>query len=264
MSRYGVCTTALRTGSFVEDVEMAARIRAVGLAMTCDEVKDLPAEHVRQILDSAGLVPSTMMTGCICRGANDLASNCKEVERVLDHAAAIGVSGVSVLSGPLAGLSRREADSRTRSWFDRMVSLANDRGIVLMLEALHPLLSSLSHVHSLRHAAGLVGDYSSTGIVVDVAHIWWDHHFLDDLAQLGSRIGAVQIADIDGSALAKGKYERVQLGTGIIPFDKILPAIRQTGFAGVVENEVRARIPRTERTEFFRAGREWFNRAWSA
>jgi sugar phosphate isomerase/epimerase len=183
-----------------------------------------------------------------------------EVERlteVADFCVELGGRCVVLGLAPLGDLSIAEGDRRATAWFRNMAPIAAERGLRLLLEPVHPLLRWAGYVHSIRHAMELTRALPGTGLMIDTAHLWWDRHLLDDLAQFGDAIGCVQLADISGEALAEARYVRVPLGSGVIPLREIITAIETTGYNGYYENEQLASPPREQRIQLMRAGGKW-------
>jgi sugar phosphate isomerase/epimerase len=65
-----------------------------------------------------------------------------------------------------------------------MAPMAAAAGLVIGLEPFHPILRAMTYVHTLRHAAALTGGRPGTGLVVDLAHLWWDPGLVDDVAAI--------------------------------------------------------------------------------
>lgn len=259
--RYGVCTNVLRSGDFETDLRWAAEAGATDVALTPTDLSGLSAGAARDALEALGLRVSSLMTGLSFLPMQDGPADEDQVDEALVLCQALGGRGVTVLSGPLNGGSVEEADRLGRHWFTRMAPRASARGLRLLVEPVHPLFRPISYVHTLRHGAQLVGVTEGSGLVLDTTHVWWDRHLRDDIAVFGNLIHAVQLADVSRAALLEQRYERCQLGRGVIPLDQILDDVRAAGYDGVCENEVRVRTPRGQRVMLVAEGRLWFERA---
>lgn len=178
---------------------------------------------------------------------------------VIGLAADLGARHVIVTTGPADAWDRDAADERCRDWFRRMQPRATEAGLTLALEPLHPLLTHQSYVHSFRHALEIVADAPGAGVALDLAHVWSDPHLISDACLATDAIATVQIADVDRPLLARGTYDRVPLGTGAVPLDKILGALLHHGYTGPLECETLT--PGRDRVALTGASRRWIQDA---
>jgi sugar phosphate isomerase/epimerase len=127
-----------------------------------------------------------------------------------------------------------------------------------MLEPIHPILTSITRVHTVRHALQLIDGIDGAGLVLDSAHLNWDRYALEDLAPAVDRISTVQLADVPAEAVAERQYARAPFGAGILALADFVRAIEDAGYQGRYENEVLTRIPSVERPAMQTKSREWF------
>jgi sugar phosphate isomerase/epimerase len=258
VDRYAVCDNVLRIGELGATLEYVVAAGAAGLGVSFNSVETLGAAEARVLLDDAGVVASTLMSAPAILGQDgEPAAHADRIAAILDVCAVLGAPGVLLTTGTLGDLSVRDADARCTAWLAFMAPLAEERGVRLLLEPVHPLMRMVTYVHTLRHAADLTQCLPGTGLVLDVGHLWWDRHFGEDVSALVAQIGTVQLDDVDAAALDEYRYLRVQLGTGVLPLADMVRTIEGAGYTGFYENEVIARVPREERAAFVAEGGAW-------
>jgi sugar phosphate isomerase/epimerase len=248
----------LRTGSLVDDVKLAAETGADALAVMGREISVLGPNRVRQVLDDGGIEVSSVigLDGWSIDGSPD---NLKAIAGALEAAAALGSVGVLVISGPSLGQSPSQAQEALVRRLEAVSPIATSCKVPILLEPMHPILRTLSFVHTFRHAREIVRDIEGTQVVVDTGHLWWDPDLLADFTDNVEVVASVQIADVDRDALAGQSYRRTQLGDGDVDLDRILIGFIAAGFRGYFEYEVLCPMPPEEKEAFFRRGREVFD-----
>lgn len=251
--RYSICQAVIRGNDLATDLAWAAAAGASGVALSGPDVDAAGWHATTDLLNEYELQVSTVER----YGHSPLTPQpVEEQEAALQQAARmcvhLGAANLLVTTGGLeqTRLSAKEADSKCRTWFSHMAPIASAHGIRLALEPVHPLLRWASYVHTVRHAVDITGGLPGTGVLLDVGHLWWDRHLLDDIEALTEHITSVQIDDVSGGGLRDFRYGRVQLGEGCIPLGELVDAIESAGFQGWYENEIGMRMKREERTTF--------------
>lgn len=261
--KLGVCETVIRTG--VEgDVAMAVEAGFVGLGLDFGRAQDAGLERTRQVLDDAGIEASSLIgSGCSAdQGTGPEATD--KIKRAVEVAAIVGSPFVLVGAGPLAGSSIAEADKGRAEWFAAMAPLAVDAGVRIGFEPFHPVLRAMTYVHTLRHAAAILGGVPGTGLVVDLSHLWWDPAFLDDVAANVDAILTVQVTGVPNEALAEQRYSRCPPWEGDIPVAATLAAIVAAGYDGWFEDEMVVSMAREQRAPYLAASRAFMADALSS
>jgi sugar phosphate isomerase/epimerase len=259
VARYSICQAVVRGQDLATDVMWAAAAGATGISLVATDVEAYGLEQAKGLLATHGLAVSSVERAIGSVLSDDPAEAQEQrVVTAVELCAALGAPGVLVTTGPIDGLgiAPAEADARCRGWFERMAPIAAAAGVRLMLEPVHPLLRWASYVHSLRHAVELTGGAPGTGVLLDVGHLWWDRHLVDDIGALVDQIVSVQVDDVDPEGLREFRYARVQLGDGAVPVRELIGVIEGAGYTGWYENEIGRRMLRDERVAFFRESGE--------
>jgi sugar phosphate isomerase/epimerase len=240
--RLGVCETVIRTG-LETDVVAAAAAGYAGLGVDVGRARDAGVDRAARFLREGGVVASSLLGTRLTAGR----SSEDEVRSVLEVATELGAPSILVSVGPREGRSVADADREAARWFEAMAPLGVDHGARIALEPMHPILRSMTYVHTLRHAAALTGGRPGTGLVVDLAHLWWDADLVDDVAAHVGEIVTVQVSGVPTESLREMRYERCAPWEGDVPVAELLAAFAAAGYDGWVEDEAFARVPKEER-----------------
>jgi sugar phosphate isomerase/epimerase len=135
-------------------------------------------------------------------------------------------------------MSYDEAEDRFLDLLHQVLPDAADRRIVLAPEHNHALRVDLGFVHSLHDMIDLVDKVGSPWfrVCAEVNNAWIERHLYTDLAERNDRIAMLQINDFAAGTLCTP--ERVALGDGIIPLERIMTTLLDSGFAGWFDLEV--------------------------
>ena len=225
-----VCQQVVGGRDGLDDLRLAAAgFEAVSLHTS--RLGTLPAERWRRALSDAGLRAAGVMA---IRGILD---DPPDADDMLHAAGVVGATYVAVTTGPLGGRGRAEADEACAAWFARMQPPASRAGLRLALEPLHPVHADKSYVHTARHALAVTSRVPGAGIVVDSGHVWWDVDLVADLYGALDSVATIQLADVDGRLVARGGYDRVPFGTGVVPNPLLVRELLHHGYRGPFEIE---------------------------
>ena len=211
------------------------------------------AESVLRVADSGLRVSS------LCRGGFFTAAEPSERRRSLDEnraaiaetaaLAAAGAPGsapvlVIVAGGlPAGSTDLRGARERMRDAIGELEPEAHAAGVILALEALHPMYAADRAVLStLAQALDLAEQFpaESVAVVVDTFHVWWDPQVLEQIARAGDggRIASFQVCDWVTPLPQDVLLARGMMGDGHIDFGPLTAAVEAAGYRGDVEVEI--------------------------
>ena len=259
--RLSLNTATSKSSTLAECVEasVAAGLGAVGPWR--DRVQDVGAATAARMIADAGLRVSTL-----CRGGFITAHDGEAAERSLadnrlaiDEAATLGTTElVMVVGGVPAAFELMSMPHTTAEATDKnlvaarqrvadrigaLVPYAQDKGVRLALEPMHPLFTADRGVlttlgQSLDMAAEHPAD--AVGVVVDTYHVWWDPELEASIARAGreGRISSYQICDWTLPLAANTLNSRGFPGDGYIDFPTITRWVAEAGYTGDVEVEI--------------------------
>ncbi len=244
--------------------ECVAAAKAAGLGAVGpwrDRVQEVGVVTAARIIADAGLRVSSL-----CRGGFITARDDETAQKALadnrlaiDEAATLGTTELVMVVGglpaayelmsmphtPADGTDKNLVAARQRV-ADRigdLVPYAQDKGVRLALEPMHPLFTADRGVlTTLGQSLDIVTDFSpeAVGVVVDTYHVWWDPDLEVSIARAGreGRISSYQICDWTLPLAANTLNSRGFPGDGYIDFPTITQWVAEAGYTGDIEVEI--------------------------
>ena len=226
----------LRRWSLEEDVRHLERLgfRSISLASTKFDAYG-PARAIRLLRGSSLRVAHLGSYGRFGTDRRTIRRGMERVRRAIDHLHQLGGHALFVLSGGREGASWERAAAVCRDAYAALLPEANDAGIRLAIEVIHPLRQDLSFVNTLADAREIAGP--GGGYVLDFFHSGWERRLLDTIRRdAPRRIHAVQMCDY--KRVTMRTMDRALLGKGILPLRAIFRALEQAGYRGWYEAEI--------------------------
>src|SRR5690606_6062907 len=218
----------------------AAGLEWIGLWR--EHVAPFGVERVAGMVRAAGLKVSTLCRGGFFPSDTERGwkANVDENLRVLDEAATLGTDTVVLVCGGIAGGDLDRSRRQVATGIEAIVPRAQDLGVRLAIEPLHPMYcADRSVIVTLRQALDLAEEFPAdvVGVTVDTFHLWWDPEVWDQLERAGSRIFSYQVCDwLD--PLPDVLMGRGMMGDGVIDFRPFTDAVTAAGYAGPIEVEI--------------------------
>ena len=244
MRRLSLNQATTKHWSLAEAVQGCVRAGIGAIGLWRDRVAEVGVTGAHRLVRRAGLHVSSL-----CRGgfftvdgdgrAQALADNRRAIEECAELCADVLV----LVSGGLPA-GRRDlpyARGLVRDALDRLVPYAQELGVRLGIEPLHPMFcADRCVVSTLGQALDLAAPYPSAavGVVVDTYHVWWDPDLLPQLARAGERIASFQVCDWILPLPEDMLLGRGHVGEGYIDFRPIAAAVDAAGYRGYVEVEI--------------------------
>ena len=206
------------------------------------KVAELGVDDAAQRIRDAGLRVSSLCRGGFFPAADSagLRAADEDNRRAVEEAAALGTDVLVLVCGPPLGRDIEGARSQILAGIERLVPHAEDHGVRLAIEPLHPMMiSERSAIVTLGEANDLAERFDETrvGVVVDAYHVWWDPRLYDEIARAGRRILGYHVADwlVPTADRLQG---RGMMGAGVIDLKRIRAAVEKAGYDGPIEVEV--------------------------
>ena len=236
-----------RTTPLQEFLEVAAShgIGAVGLWR--QDVEEVGLDALRRRVDDAGLRVSSLCRGGFLTASDPAAREeaLADNRRAIDEAAALGAPTLVMVVG---GLTREDKDvvaarARVTAAITALAPYAEERGVTLALEPMHPMfaadravLSTLDQALDMAEASGS----AAVGVVVDTYHVWWDPQLAAAIARAGEtgRLLGYQVCDWNLPLAAEPLPSRGYMGDGFVDFPAVTRLVAAAGYTGDVEVEI--------------------------
>lgn len=194
-------------------------------------------------LRDAGIRVSSLCRGGFFTGAGNLdtAQRHDDNLRALDEAAALGASCLVLVPGGLPDRDLRAARGRAADAIAALVPHAQQLGVRLAIEPMHPIFAAdRGVVSTLGQALDLAEPLpaDAVGVVVDTFHVWWEPGVEQQIARAADRIASYQICDWITPLPADALLSRGMMGDGHIDFGHLTAEVAAAGYAGDVEVEI--------------------------
>ena len=220
-------------------------IGAVGLWR--QDVAEVGLDALRRRVDDAGLRVSSLCRGGFLTASAeaDRAAALDDNRRAIDETAALGAPTLVMVVG---GVDRADKDlvgarSRVAEAIAELAPHAEERGVSLSLEPMHPMftadravLSTIDQALDMAEASGS----TAVGVVVDTYHVWWDPTLERAIRRAGAsgRLLAYQVCDWNLPLAAEPLHSRGYMGDGYIDFPTITRMVAAAGYTGDIEVEI--------------------------
>src|SRR3954454_19617619 len=240
MLKYSVNQITLPGSTFEEDIHLLSRLGAPAVGVLRHKLAGPGAAVGAKLIADAGLGVSVLLGvgGFKLEQPSTWTSPMDDLRSALDDAATIGAGHLLLSSGPAGALSYEEAEVRFREILAGAIPEAADRGVPFAFEPNHALRVDLGYVHTLHDGLDLADEVDSPwfSVIAEVNNCWIERRLYDNLATRSRRIGLVQINDFAAGTLSTP--DRVPLGEGIIPLERMLGTLVHAGYPGYFEIEV--------------------------
>ncbi len=153
----------------------------------------------------------------------------------LEFARVFGAPFVSVTTGPAGALSWDEAAAGLGEALAPVVAAASEAGVGVAIEQTIPIRPDVGFVHSLRDTVELARRFG-LGAILEAHYCFAERGIDDTLRSSADVVAVVQLSDLVPPCEAV--LDRAVPGDGIIPLERLVRTLVQSGYAGVFELEM--------------------------
>lgn len=225
-----------------EAVEGCARAEVPWIALWRHKVEQEGLQQSKKLIRDAGLKVSSLCRGGMFPAATkeERAKRMDDNRRAVDEAAELGTDVLVLVCGAAPDKDIAGARKMVEEGIAELVPYAEERGITLGIEPLHPMYAAeRSVIVSLAHANEMAEKYTAkqVGVVVDVFHVWWDPYLYREIQRAKGRIVGYHVSDwiVPTPDMLLG---RGMMGDGVIELRKIRQAVEAAGYNGPIEVEI--------------------------
>ena len=241
MARLAICELTTLRWSLEEDLIHYRAAGAQGIGVWRQKLTDVGEERGAALLAQSGLRVSSLQWAGGFTGSDGRSFD----ESVADARAAIQTAErlkagcLIVHSGARGVHTHNHARRLFRQALDRLVPLAEERGVALAIEPMNADCGKdFTFLNCLDETLELVAalDSSALGIALDTYH--WGHcpALFDQLPRLAPQLKLVQLGD--SRQPPNGEPNRCLLGDGAIPLPAIIRGLAAGGYDGFFEIEL--------------------------
>jgi sugar phosphate isomerase/epimerase len=227
--------------SFEEDVQHYAAAQLPAIGVWRHKLSDYGEERGADLLREHGLAVSSLLwaggfTGSDGRSHKESIDDALHAVRL---AADLQASALIVHTGARAGHTHSHARRLVKSAITETAKLAEEVGVTLALEPMHPnCASDWTFLTNLKDARDWIEDLGSPAVklVIDTYHLCQDAIPAFDDPGLIEKIALVQLGD---SRLPPAEEQnRCRLGEGRLPLADIVARLMRAGYRGYWEVEL--------------------------
>jgi sugar phosphate isomerase/epimerase len=193
-----------------------------------DKVAETGLDETVKLLGDTGIKVSSLCRGGFFPAAtlDQQSRNLEENQRAVDEARVVGAEVLVLVCGGIANHNLDRSREMVVEGVDRLLPYAEQAGVKLGIEPLHPMFAAdRSVIVSLREANAISELFKSRnlGVVIDVYHVWWDPTVYSEIARASGSIFGFHVNDwiVPLPDLLNG---RGMMGDGVIEIRRNCPA----------------------------------------
>jgi sugar phosphate isomerase/epimerase len=247
LARFSINQMTVKQLALPELVDACRELGVPGVGLWREPVQAYGVEAAAKLVRDAGLTVTTLCRGGFLTAidAGERAAALADNRRAVDEAATLGTDTLVLVSGGLPAGSKdlRGARERIADALAELGPYAEDHGVKLAIEPLHPMFASdRCVVSTLAQALDIAERFPAhqVGVTVDTYHIWWDDTAPVQIARAGAqgRIHTFQLADWI-TPLPEGVLNgRGQIGDGAVDMREWKRYVEAAGYTGAIEVEL--------------------------
>jgi len=228
--------------SIKEAVEGCVKAEIPWISLWRHKIEEIGLAAAKKVITDSGLKLSSL-----CRGGMFPAVTAKERQhaiddnkRAIEEAAELGTDVLVLVCGSGPDKDIDTARKWVEEGIEKIVPFAEQHGVKLGIEPLHPMYAAdRSVVVTLDQANTMAEKYSphQVGVIVDVFHVWWDPDLYRQIERAKGRILGFHVSDWSVPITDTFKA-RHMMGDGVIEIRRIRKAVEKAGYFGPIEVEI--------------------------
>ncbi|MDF1850885.1 MAG: sugar phosphate isomerase/epimerase [Verrucomicrobiales bacterium] len=243
-SRLCVHTITTKPWVIEEAMDRYAAADVGGITVWRQWLEGRDPESIGEKLRSRNLEIVSLCRGGFFPSDSDagLAAAIEDNRAAIREAAALGAPMIVLVCGAVPGQPLEDSRKQIADGIAAVVPLAEEHGIRLAIEPLHPMYADdRSAINTLASANEVCDrlDHPLVGIAADVYHIWWDPDLADQIRITGEkdRLFAFHVCDWK-TPTSDFLNDRGLMGEGCIDIPGIRALVEAAGFSGFNEVEI--------------------------
>lgn len=207
-----------------------------------NKIEEISLAESRRLVRDSGIRVSSLCRGGMFPAATEIERQMRidDNKRAVEEAAELGTDVLVLVCGPSPDKDIVSARKMVEDGIEQLVPFAEQHGIKLGIEPLHPMYAAeRSVIVSLAHANDIAEQYQrdQVGVIVDVFHVWWDPDLYRQIERAKGRILGYHVSDwlVPMPDMLMG---RGMMGDGVIELRRIRQAVEKAGYDGPIEVEI--------------------------
>ncbi len=240
-ARLSINQMTVRQASIKELVQLCSKHGIGHVGLWRDPVSRTGVRESARIVHDAGLHVSSLCRGGFFPADTEAKrrENLDDNRRAVEQAAELGTDLVVLVCGGMAGCNLDAARRTVVDGIRELQPFAEEHGIRLGVEPLHPMFAATrSVIVTLGQALGIAAELpGNAGVVIDVYHVWWDPDLYPQIEKARGRIFGLHLSDwldpmpdfVNGRGL---------MGNGVCEIRRVREAVDRAGYSGPIEIEI--------------------------
>lgn len=212
------------------------------IALWRDKIDGIGLDETARLIRESGLKVSSL-----CRGgffpaptAEERKAAIEDNRKAIHEAATVGTDVLVMVNGGMAGNRIQDARCMVRDGIEAILPYAEERGVKIGIEPLHPAFAADRAVTaSLEEANDLAEHFDSpwVGVVIDIYHVWWDAHVKREIERAGKHTLGFHVNDwlVPNTNVLVG---RGMMGDGVVDNRELRQWVDAEGYDGPIEVEI--------------------------
>jgi sugar phosphate isomerase/epimerase len=228
-------------------LQVTAQAGITSIGLWREPVAEVGLTRSIKLVEDSGLRVSSMCRGGFFTVPEGLARRAAidDNRRAIDETAAFGAPALVLVAGGLPDGSRDLIGARSlvQDAIGELAEYADESGVTLAIEPLHPMYASdRAVISTLGQALDIAEQFPTgvVGVVVDTFHVWWDPQVLAQIERAGTtgRVASYQVCDWATPLASDVLLSRHYPGDGVIDFASLTRAVGAAGYSGDIEVEI--------------------------
>ncbi|MBM3998257.1 MAG: sugar phosphate isomerase/epimerase [Planctomycetes bacterium] len=241
MSRMSMNELTTYRWTFDEDVHhfVEAGIPAIGVWR--EKLADFGEERGIDLLAESGLAVSSLLWAGGFTGSDgrSFRESVRDAQEAIELASLLRAGCLVLYSGARGGHTRNHARRLLRSALAECIPIAEEMGVVLAVEPMHPgCAGDWTFLTSLDEALDLIGVFQNAHLrlAFDAYHMAHDARLVDRIPAIAAETAIVQLGDAKGPP--DGEQNRCRLGLGVLDLRALVRSFLDNGYSGFFDVEL--------------------------
>jgi sugar phosphate isomerase/epimerase len=242
LSRLSLNQITTKRWGLREAVEGCLRAGVPGISPWRDKVAEIGLSEAARLLRESGLRVHSLHIGGDFPAASEAKwrARLEDNRRALEEAAELGADNLTLRAGGMLDRDVDAARAMVERGVEELVPYAEELGVKLALEPLHPAFAAeRSVLVTLSQANDMLDrlDSPQVGVAIDAYHVWWDPELYAQISRSSGRIVGFHVDDWPVPN-KDPLMSRAMMGDGIIELRRMKAAVDGAGYAGPIEVEI--------------------------
>jgi len=242
MPKLSVSEITTKNWTFEQDVRGYAAAGLDGMGLWRDKLDRYGEERGIELLQEVGLpVANVVDAGYFPRKTRSQTElQIQDTIEAIRLTSRLGCDCLLIVSGEVGSFfrTREEAVDIIVGALRRLAPIADEHGVNLALEPIHPMYTGYTFLHTIADTREVLErvDHPRVGLFFDTYHLWQEEDLLAQIESVAGKIFGVHVSD--WREPPRSPSDRALPGTGIMPLKEILQAIERTGYEGFYDIEL--------------------------